>query len=59
MMTDPYSVLGVSPTATHAEITHAYRRYLRDDHPDIRVPAVEFRSRRAVAASFGSLCPAT
>src|SRR6476619_3474909 len=36
MMTDPYSVLGVSPTATHAEITHAYRRYLRDDHPDIR-----------------------
>ena len=35
-MTDPYSVLGVSPTATHAEITHAYRRYLRDDHPDIR-----------------------
>jgi len=36
MMTDPYSVLGVSATATHAEITHAYRRYLRDDHPDIR-----------------------
>jgi len=36
MTTDPYSVLGVSPTATPAEITHAYRRYLRDDHPDIR-----------------------
>jgi DnaJ-class molecular chaperone len=35
-MTDPYSVLGVSPTATHAEITHAYRRRLRDHHPDIR-----------------------
>ncbi len=35
-MTDPYSVLGVSPTATHAEITHAYRRHLRDHHLDVR-----------------------
>jgi DnaJ-class molecular chaperone len=35
-MTDPYSVLGVSPTATQTEITHAYRRHLRDHHPDIR-----------------------
>ena len=35
-MTDPYSVLGVSLTATQAEITHAYRRHLRDHHPDIR-----------------------
>jgi DnaJ-class molecular chaperone len=34
-MTDPYSVLGVSPTATQAEITHAYRRHLRDHHPDM------------------------
>ena len=35
-MINPYSVLGVSPTATHAEITYAYRRYLRDHHPDVR-----------------------
>lgn len=35
-MTDPYSVLGVSPTATQAEITHAYRRHLREHHPDVR-----------------------
>jgi curved DNA-binding protein CbpA len=35
-MTDPYSVLGVPPTATQAEITHAYRRHLRDYHPDRR-----------------------
>jgi DnaJ-class molecular chaperone len=35
-MTDPYSVLGVSPTAAQAEITHAYRRQLRDYHPDRR-----------------------
>ena len=37
-MINPYSVLGVSPTATQAKITRAYRRHLRDDHPDIRSP---------------------
>lgn len=34
--TDPYLVLGVSPTATPAEITHAYRARLRAHHPDTR-----------------------
>lgn len=38
-MTNPYLVLGVSPTATQTEITHAYRRQLRDHHPDLRPPA--------------------
>lgn len=33
---DPYLVLGVSPTATQAEITHAYRDRLRAHHPDTR-----------------------
>ena len=33
---DPYLVLGVSPTATQAEITHAYRTQLRAHHPDTR-----------------------
>src|SRR6185312_9037577 len=33
---DPYSVLGVLPTATQAEITHAYRTRLRAHHPDTR-----------------------
>ena len=33
---DPYLVLGVSPTATQAEITHAYRTRLRAQHPDTR-----------------------
>ncbi len=33
---DPYVVLGVSPTATPAEITHAYRTRLRAHHPDTR-----------------------
>ena len=35
---DPYLVLGVSPTATQAEITHAYRDRLRAHHPDTRHP---------------------
>lgn len=35
-MSDPYALLGVSPTATQAEITHAYRRELRAHHPDTR-----------------------
>jgi DnaJ-class molecular chaperone len=37
-MIDPYAVLGVSPKATQAEITHAYRGHLRDHHPDTRSP---------------------
>lgn len=36
-MTDPYEVLGVSPTATRAEITHAYRHQMRRQYPDLRV----------------------
>ena len=35
---DPYLVLGVSPTATQAEICHAYRTRLRAHHPDTRHP---------------------
>lgn len=33
---NPYLVLGVSSTATQAEITHAYRARLRAHHPDTR-----------------------
>ena len=32
---DPYLVLGLSPTATQAEITHAYRTRLRA-HPRLQ-----------------------
>jgi len=53
-MTDPYTVLGVSPTATQAEITHAYRRHLRDHHPDTRHKApnsgADERLRQILAA---------
>ena len=38
-MMDPYAVLDVSPTATPAEITHAYRRKLHTHHPDTRSQA--------------------
>jgi curved DNA-binding protein CbpA len=31
---DPYVLLGVRPTATAQEIGRAYRRLLRDHHPD-------------------------
>jgi curved DNA-binding protein CbpA len=33
---DPYTVLGVDPTATTEQITHAYRALLRRHHPDTR-----------------------
>jgi DnaJ-class molecular chaperone len=53
-MPDPYSVLGVSPTATQPEITHAYRRQLRDHHPDMRSQApnsgADERLRQILAA---------
>jgi DnaJ-class molecular chaperone len=36
---DPYSLLGVTPSATSAEITHAFRAKLRMLHPDTRIAA--------------------
>lgn len=33
---DYYAVLGVAPSATPAEISHAYRELLRRHHPDTR-----------------------
>ena len=36
---DHYTLLGVSFTATHAEITRAYRRAMKRVHPDRQLPA--------------------
>ena len=38
MRPDLYAILGVAPSATQAEISHAYRALLRRHHPDTRAP---------------------
>lgn len=40
----PYEVLGVSPTASEAELKRAYRRALRDTHPDAGGSAAAFHA---------------
>ena len=52
---DPYLVLGVSPTATQAEITHAYRTRLRAHHPDTR----HHRRRKPPTNTSGNCWPPT
>ena len=55
---DPYLVLGVSPTATQAEITHAYRTRLRTHHPDTRPtssPQAADEDLRHVLAAYALL----
>jgi curved DNA-binding protein CbpA len=51
---DPYLVLGVPPTATQAQITHAYRTLLRAEHPDTRhspsSPSADKRLRQLLGA---------
>ncbi len=53
---NPYTVLGVSPSATPAEIAHAYRQKLRARHPDTRstqpgaAPVADEQLQRLLAA---------
>lgn len=52
MRVDHYEVLGVGTTAGHQEIRAAYRRLIREHHPDLRPgdPAAEEAARRITAA---------
>ncbi|HYZ66895.1 MAG TPA: J domain-containing protein [Mycobacterium sp.] len=52
---NPYAVLGVTSTATPAEITHAFRAKLRSLHPDIRSAAVGDAELREVLDAYGQL----
>lgn len=52
MTTDPYAALGLTRTATDAEIKKAYRKIARDSHPDLNPddPKAEERFKAAAAA---------
>jgi curved DNA-binding protein CbpA len=53
---NPYTVLGVTPTASQAEITRAYRAQLRALHPDTRItPPVSDKKLNDVLAAYGLL----
>jgi curved DNA-binding protein CbpA len=50
-----YTVLGVPPTATPAEITHAFRAKLRALHPDSRSANVDATELRRVLDAYAVL----
>ena len=55
---DPYLVLGVLPTASQAEITHAYRTRLRAHHPDTRRPPASQTADDDLRQLLAAYCPA-
>lgn len=51
-MPSPHDVLGVAPDASDGEIDRAYRRRLKESHPDHGGTQAEFRSVRAAYAAL-------
>jgi hypothetical protein len=47
---DLYAILGITPHATQAEISHAYRALLRRHHPDTRASADQLHGALSDAA---------
>ena len=45
MIQDPYRVLGASPGATQDEIKRAYRRKVKENHPDLHLNDLEASKR--------------
>jgi len=57
---DPYAVLGVPPSATQAEISHAFRALLRRHHPARAPGALVFQTSALVLGGrpeAGLACP--
>jgi len=56
---DHYAILGIAATASPAEITHAYRRRVRSQHPDIHStttpPDTGVEELSAMAAAYAVL----
>ena len=50
----PYEVLGVSPSATDEELRRAYRRKLRQSHPDVGGSAASFHAVQLAWERIGS-----
>ncbi len=56
MSTDPYEALGLTKTATAAEIKKAYRKIARDSHPDLNPSDSKAEAKfKAASAAFDLL----
>ena len=56
---DLYAILEVPPSATQAEISHAYRALLRRHHPDTRAPDHESQSAASDTTLQNKFSPPT